>query len=185
MSITAQKLVTAEEFFLMPDPPDGSKQELVKGVVVTMPRPGFRHGHCQIRVGSIIDAFVRSKQIGRVTVESGCRTDRDPDSVRGPDIAFWSIERLPLSDTPNGYPDQPADLCVEIRSPSDRMSELRKKVREYLENGVRMVWLVEPEDQTVSIFRQPGEARTISEDAVLDGEDVLPGFSCRVAEFFE
>jgi Uma2 family endonuclease len=185
MSITAQKLVTAEEFFHMPDPPDGSMQELVKGVVVTMPRPGFQHGVCQLRVATIIDHFVRAQNLGRVTVESGCRTDRGPDSVRGPEVAFWSADRLPLAEEPTGYPEMAADFCVEIRSPHDRMSDLRKKVREYLENGVRMVWIVEPEDQTVTVYRRPGEGRAFSDDAVITGEDVLPGFSCSVADFFK
>ena len=185
MSAVAQRLMTAEEFFLMPDPLDGSKQELVKGVIVTMPPPGFRHGDVQLAIGSILRAYVRANRLGRVTVESGVRTERSPDSVRGPDVAFWSSERVPLDEDPIGYPEVAADLCVEVRSPSDRMIELRRKAREYLEAGVRMVWIADPEDQSVTVYREPGEGRALSEDATISGDDVLPGFACRVGEFFE
>jgi Uma2 family endonuclease len=185
MSAVAQKLITADEFFLMPDPPDGSKTELVKGVVVTMPPPGFRHCEVQTTIAFVLKSFLKSQPVGRVIVESGVRTDRDPDSVRGPDVSFWSFDRVPAGQSPVGYPDVAADLCVEVRSPSQSRRELRDKVREYLANGVRMVWVVEPDDQTVTVYRQPGEGRVLSEDATLTGEDVIPGFQCRVADFFE
>jgi Uma2 family endonuclease len=185
MSAVAQKLITADEYFQMPDPPDGSRDELVKGVIVTMAQPGFRHGEVQTNIAFALKSFLRSHRLGRVTVESGVRTDRDPDSIRGPDVAFWSADRLPLDEKPAGYPQVAADLCVEVRSPSDRMAELRRKAGEYLRTGVRMVWIVEPDDQTVTVYRQPGEGRVFSDDVMLSGEDVLPGFQCRVADFFE
>src|SRR5262245_66308871 len=95
MATAAQKLLTAEEFALLPAPPDGSKQELVRGVIVTMPPPGFRHGLRQVRVASLLDHYALSTRRGRVTVETGVITERDPDSVRGPDVSLWSFERLP------------------------------------------------------------------------------------------
>jgi Uma2 family endonuclease len=185
MSAVAEKLITADEFFQMPEPADGSKQELVKGVIVTVAQPGFRHGEVQTTIAFILKSFLKSHPIGRVIVESGVRTDHDPDSVRGPEVSFWSFERLPAEQRPIGYPEVAADLCVEVRSPSQSRRELREKVREYLANGVRMVWVVEADDQTVTVYRQPGEGRIFSEDAILTGEDVIPGFQSRVAEFFE
>jgi Uma2 family endonuclease len=185
MATAPAKLLTAEEFFRLPDPPDGSKQELVRGEVVTMPPPGFRHGDVQLTVGSLLRQFVRSNRIGRVTVESGVITEDDPDTVRGPDVSFWSYERLPADQTPVGYPEVAADLCVEIRSPSNTARKLNEKAGEYLGRGVRMVWVVDPEARTVTVFRKPDEGRLLLENAVVTGEDVLPNFSCRVAEFFE
>jgi Uma2 family endonuclease len=185
MTTTAVKLITAEEFARMPDPPDGSKQELVRGVIVTMTPPGFRHGVCQNKVAFLLTAHVLATRCGRVTVETGMVTERDPDTVRGPDVAFWSIERLPLDQTPEVYPEVAADLCVEILSPSNTPHETHEKVREYINRGVRLVWVVDPEDHTVTVYRQPGEGRLLWDDATLTGEDVLPGFQCRVAEFFE
>jgi Uma2 family endonuclease len=185
MSTVAHKLITADEFFRMPDPPDGSKQELVQGEIVTMPPPSFQHGDVQLAIGSILRQFVKAHSLGTVTVESGVRTERDPDSVRGPDVAFWSKERIPLNEKPVGYPEVAADLCVEVVSPSDRISQLRRKATEYLNHGVRMVWIADPEDQTVTIYRQPGDGRVLSDNAEITGEDVLPGFQCKIGEFFK
>lgn len=185
MTTTAVKLITAAEFARMPDPPDGSKEELVRGVIVTMTAPGFRHGEVQLAVGSLLRQYARSNRNGRVTVESGLQTEFDPDTVRGPDVAFWSAERLPLDQTPEVYPDVAADLVVEIQSPSSRRQTTQDKIREYLNRGVRMIWVVDPEARTATVYRQPGEGRLLWHDAALTGEDVLPGFQCRVAEFFE
>ena len=100
MSAVAPKLITAEEFARMPDPPGGSKQELVRGVIVTIPPPGFRHEECQVNIAARLQAFAKEKRLGRVTVESGMVTERGPDTVRGPDIAFWSFDRLPADQDP-------------------------------------------------------------------------------------
>jgi Uma2 family endonuclease len=113
MATIARKLVTAEEFAQMPDPVDGSKQELVRGEIVTMTPPNFRHGLYQGRVLAILDQYVRNHRLGRVVVETGIITEHDPDTVR-PDVSYWSAETLPLDQIPEGYPDVPADLCVEI-----------------------------------------------------------------------
>jgi Uma2 family endonuclease len=185
MSAVAQKLITAEEFARMPDPPDGSKQELVKGVIVTMAPPNFQHGQVQLNIGALLRQHVRPAGLGRVTVETGLVTERDPDTVRGPDVAFWSADRLPLDQTPDVYPDVAADLCVEVLSPSNTVRGINAKIREYFTRGVRMVWIVDPDERTVTVYRRPGEGRVLWEDATITGEEVLPGFSCRVAEFFE
>jgi Uma2 family endonuclease len=184
MTTTAQQLITAEEFARMPEPADGSRQELVRGVIVTMPPPGFRHGEYHSNIFYFLKHYVRAHPIGRVTVESGLRTQRGPDTVRGPDIAFWSAERMPLNVTPLGYPDVVADLCVEILSPNQTRAGLREKVREYLDCCVRMVWIVDPDDRSVTVYRSPDHGRILHEGATLSGDDVLPGFTVPVAELF-
>src|SRR5262249_3520105 len=184
VATVTEKLLTAEEFALLPNPPDGSKQELVRGVIVTMPPPGFRHGLRQVRAASILDHFGRTTRHGRATVESGLLTERDPDTVRGPDVSYWSAEKLPLDQEPEGYPDVAADLCVEVLSPGNVFRQIREKIQEYFARGVRMVWIIDPEDRTITVYRSPDEGRLLHENATLDGEDVLPGFRCRVAEFF-
>jgi Uma2 family endonuclease len=184
MATVTKKLITAEEFRLMPNPSDGSKQELVRGEIVTMPPPGFRHGARQVRAASLLDQYALSSRRGRVTVESGVVTEADPDTVRGPDISFWSFERLPPQLEPEGYPDVAPDLCVEVLSPGNRWETIITKIREYLVRGVRMVWIIDPEDRTVQVYRSPDEGRILRENATLSGEDVLPGFSCRVADLF-
>jgi Uma2 family endonuclease len=76
------------------------------------------------------------------------------------------------------------DLAVEVLSPSDRMAEAPSKVTMYLQAGVQLVWLLDPETRTISIFRPDAAPRTLYENDTLDGGDVLPGFSVSVAELF-
>jgi Uma2 family endonuclease len=186
MATVTEKLLTAEEFARLPEPPNGWKEELVKGVIVMTPPPRFGHGKIQLAVGSLLRFHVLAQCLGQVTVESGLVTERDPDTVRGPDVAFWSAERLPLDQPePTCYPEVAADLCVEILSPDPRFRKVREKLREYFTRGVRMVWVVDPEERTVTVYRSPDEGRLLHESATLSGEDVVPGFSCPVAAFFE
>jgi len=183
MPTVAQKLITAEEFFMLPGDPNGH-QELVRGEVVTMCRPGFRHGLIQARIAQKLNEYAASRHFGRVTTESGLVTERGPDTVRGPDVAVWSYERRPKDQEPIGYPEVAADLCVEILSPNDRPGEMKEKLREYFTRDVRMVWVLDPEDRAVRIHRAPDEAQLLYESATLSCDDVLPGFSCRVADLF-
>src|SRR5262249_14214999 len=121
--------ITAEEYFQMPPPPDGSKVELVRGELITVCRPGFEHGLRQLRIGAILDHFGRSTRHGRAVVETGVVVERDPDTVRGPDVSYWSAERLPLDQVPKGYPDLAPDLAVEVLSPSNEMAKIRTRWR--------------------------------------------------------
>jgi Uma2 family endonuclease len=184
MSTATTHLLTVEEFFALPDPPDGSRRELVRGRVVTMSNPGLEHGEVQLALGSLIRVFLLANRIGRAATESGTVTERKPDTVRGPDISFYSKERLPLDKRVVKFHDQAPDLCVEVVSPSNTKKELRAKIKEYFFAGVRMVWVVDPEDRSVVILRAPDEGRTVYDDAILDGGDVLPGFSCKVSDLF-
>ena len=184
MSTITTKLLTAEEFAKLPDPIDGSQQELIRGEVVTMPPPGFLHGVVQGNVFFALKTHARATNQGRVTVESGVITERDLDTVRGPDVAFWSFERLPADQVPEVYPNVAPDLCVEVLSPSNSEERMTRKVREYFASGVRLVWVIDPDERTVTVYRAPGDGRVMWEDATITGEDVLPGFTCPVAEFF-
>jgi Uma2 family endonuclease len=184
MASATVKLMTAEEFLHMDPPADGSKVELIRGELVTVCRPGFEHGLLQLRVGMVLDHHGRTTKHGRAVVETGVVTERGPDTVRGPDVSYWSAERLPLDQRPKGYPDKAPDLCVEVLSPSNRPGQIRDKMREYFERDVRMVWVVDPEDRTITIYRSLDEGRVLHENATLTVEDVLPGFSCKVAELF-
>jgi Uma2 family endonuclease len=181
MATVAQKLITAEQFIQMPDPPDGSEQELVRGEVITMPPPGGLHGVCCSKTDRRLGNFVEANKLGTVTAnDAGIITERDPDTVRGPDVAYWSFERLP--EVPAGYIETPPDLAVEVLSPWTKMRQLGIKIQEFFRRGVRMVWVIDPEDRTVTVYRIPDEGRLFHETATLSGEDVLPGFSCRVAD---
>jgi Uma2 family endonuclease len=182
MSSLLTPLLTAEEFGRLPDPPDGSKQELVKGVIVTMPPPKAIHGIVQSRIDRKLGPFIDERRLGWIVTESGTVLDRDPDTVRGPDVAFYSITRQPT--VPEDYFEIAPDLAVEVLSPDDRRSRVRAKIREYIAAGVRLVWLVDPETRTVLEYRGSLRGTEYDEADTLTGADVLPEFSCRVADFF-
>ncbi len=183
MATVTTKPITAEEFALMPDPADGSKMELVRGEVVFMPPPKGRHGIVCTRIVLRIGTFIESKQLGWMTCnDSGVILEREPDTVRGPDVAFWSITRQP--EVPEGYFEIPPDLAVEVLSPDDRRAKVREKIREYLTSGVKLVWLVDPESRTVTVYAGSIRGTELDATDALDGGDVLPGFSCGVGDLF-
>lgn len=183
MTVTTGKLLTAEEFARLPSPPDGSRQELVRGVVETMPPPGGLHGVCCLRIALRIGTFVEGHKLGTAACnDTGFVTDRDPDSVRGPDVSFWRKDRLP--EIPSTYIEVAPDLAVEVVSPNDHFTKINRKLHEYFERGVRLVWVVDPEDRSVTVYRTRADYAILGEADTLDGADVLPGFTCRVADLF-
>lgn len=180
-TVTPNKLLTAEEFFLLPNPADGSQQELIRGEVVTMPPPGGLHGVCCSKVDRKLGAFVDAGPGGILACnDTGFITERSPDSVRGPDISYWSRERLPQ--VPVGYIEVSPDMLVEVLSPSNTSKQICVKLKEYFARGVRLVWVIAPEDRTLTIYRTADEGRVLHETATVTGEDVLPGFACRVSD---
>jgi Uma2 family endonuclease len=182
-TITQAKLLTAEEFFLLPKPEDGSQQELVKGEIITMPPPGGMRGVSCSKVDCKIGYHIDSPGGPGGTLvcnDAGFITSRKPDSVRGPDVSYWSKERL--KEVPVGYIEIAPDMLVEVLSPSNTSKQIRTKIKEYFARGVRLIWVVAPEDRTLTIYRTPDEGRVLHETATVMGEDVLPGFSCRVSD---
>jgi Uma2 family endonuclease len=177
--------ITAEEFARRPKRDDGCTEELVRGEIEIMSRPQRRHGAIQINIGSILKVWCRSAglETPTLTSETGVRIEGDPDTVRGPDVMLYK-HGLPMR-APDGYMDSTPDLVVEIRSPSDRTAKLRAKLREYIDCGVPLIWLVDSDNFTVTVYT--GSLRGIEHDTAdtLEGGDVLPGFSCKVEDFFE
>ncbi|HEX4610342.1 MAG TPA: Uma2 family endonuclease [Urbifossiella sp.] len=184
MTPVTTRVLSAEEFFDLPFPADGSKQELVRGEVRTMPSPGLEHGEVQGNVLFVIKSFLKANPIGRVMVESGTVTERKPDTVRGPDVSYYSSRRLPLEQRVVKYHDQVPDLCVEVVSPSNSLRQLKAKAKEYLFAGVLQVWIVDPEDRSVTVVTEPLASKNFETGATLHGGDILPGFSCKVADLF-
>lgn len=183
MTTVAPKLLTAMDFARLPQPVDGARQELVHGVVITTPPLGHTHGRIQWRIARLF-GVLKDKGLGQVTTSSGVITTTDPDTVRGPDVAFWRADRLSLETNPDVYPDIVPDLCVEILSPGNTPARMTRKVREYFQGGAAMVWVVDPEARTLTIYRRPGEGQILWEEAAVSAEDILPGFICKVADFF-
>ena len=183
MATVQQRLITAAEFAEMPDPDDGSKQELLRGEIITMPPPQGPHGIVCGMLTMLVGSFIHAKKLGWFTCnDAGFISETDPDSVRGPDFAFWKSERQ--KERPTGYFQIPPDLAVEVISPSDTASRVSEKVEHYLKAGVSLVWLVDPELRIVTVAKQDGSSRPLDENDTLTGNDVLPGFSCKVGELF-
>lgn len=176
--------LTADQFAALPEPVDGSQQELVRGEIETVPPPGFLHGVVQANVLFQLKLYANRTKAGRVTAESGLITETGPDTVRGPDVAFWSYERVPADQVPVVYANVAADLVAEIVSPSNTRRAVATKIREYFASGVRMVWVVDPDERTVTVYTRPGDGAVLWDDATLTGGPVLPEFACPVIDLF-
>ncbi len=176
--------ITADDFFDWPQEP-GSRQELIRGEVVTMSLPGGRHGRIAGKILRRVGNHVEASRLGETyAAETGFLLERDPDTVRGADVAYVSVERLArIVDEDKHFPFAP-DLVVEVRSPNDRDPEIEEKTELWLAAGSRLVWNVDPVARTVTVHRPGARPLLLTETDEIDGADVLPGFRCRVADFF-
>jgi len=131
-------------------------------------------------------SVVRPRKLGKVLVgEVGIFTQRGPDTVRGADVVFISNEKYARLKSTRKFLDVAPELVVEVLSPDDRAPELSRKLREYFEAGVRLVWVADPEAGTVLAYRSPTDVRELRGSDRLTGDDVLPGFEVEVAALFE
>jgi Uma2 family endonuclease len=179
----SERLVTAEEFERMPEEP-GVRMELVRGRVVRMSPAGYEHGDIGTRILLLLAEHVNRESLGEVLMPTGFTIETNPDTVREPDVAFISRERLEETAPGPGFFQGPPDLAVEVRSPGDRRGEIASKVAQYLEGGVRMVWVVDTDAASLTVYT-PGSAPVVLRDGdVLDGGDVVPGFRCDVRRIF-
>ncbi len=180
------KLMTAEEFADWVDRPENENKyfELVRGEVIELPLPMKRHGTICMNTGSMLWVYTRQRGKGYVTAnDAGVILERDPDTVRGPDIALYEDAQT-FAELHPKYGEIPPRLAVEVLSPNDRADRMMRKVSDYLRSGVDMVWVIDPEARTVTVHRPGKGQRVYEEHEELDGEDVLPGFRCRVADIF-
>ncbi|MCI0455558.1 MAG: Uma2 family endonuclease [Gemmataceae bacterium] len=177
-------LLTAEQFRLLPD--DGQPRELVRGRVVPMNVPAPRHGYLCGNVIGILREFVIQHDLGRVIGnDSGVLTERDPDTVRGADVAYYSYLRLPKGPMPEGYLPVVPELVFEVRSPTDRWKKVLAKVAEYLNGGVAVVCVLDAQTETARVFFEDQPPQNFQADQELTLPDLLPGLQVRVRRFFE
>ena len=178
----AQDLVTAEELPYVSPP--HKRTELVRGVLVVREPPGYQHGYVVTRLALAIGGHVRTHDLGHMVIcDTGFKLFSDPDTVRGPDIAFVRKERVP-DPLPEGFAPFAPDLAVEVRSPGDRPGEVLAKVADWLEAGTALVWVVDPARREARVYRADGSESVIAGDGALEGEALLPGFECRLAGIF-
>jgi Uma2 family endonuclease len=183
---TTKKLMTAEEFHEWASLPENDDKwfELVRGEVIELPAPTKPHGFICGNVVRILGNFVFQQGKGYLTSnDTGVLLEKGPDTVRGPDVAYYE-DAATFAELHPKYGEVPPRLAVEVLSPNDRASKVLRKINDYLRCGVALVWVIDPEIRTVTVHR-PGQPQAeFAEAQELTGEDVLPGFRCRVAEFF-
>ena len=178
-------LMTEEELLALPE--DGWQYELVEGRLVRMPPSGLRATQIAFIIGAALFAFVQPRKLGVVTgADGGYRLGPGTDLV--PEVGFIRADRLPLRSSPDydrlvsGAPD----LAVEVASPTQRRSALRRKAQRYLAARTQLVWIVWPKSQQIEVWR-PGDtqpAATLGMADTLDGGNVLPGFTYPVSDIF-
>lgn len=182
--MTVKQRVTAEELLDLPGVP-GKRFELVDGELVEMSPAGAEHTGLMFALAKRLDAFVSAHGLGFVMPEGlGYVLRRDPDLVREPDVSFVATTDAREDGLPAGYWEGPPTLAVEVVSPTDRATDIHDRVRDYLDAGSLQVWVLWPSKRAVSVYRPDADTRELGPDATLDGGDVLPGFSVRVADLF-
>lgn len=163
------------------------RRELVNGEVIEMPPVGGAHGEITSRLHRRIADQVERNGRGKVVVgDVGfvLQVPGDPERVRAPDVGFLDRGRFPEGHLPEGFLAGAPDLAVEVLSPTDNPVEVQQKVRDYLEAGGRLVWIVAPRARTVTVYRANGSAQLLREHDTLDGEDVIPSLRIPLSEIF-
>lgn len=170
---------TMTEAELMALPRDGFKRELVDGEIRVSPA-GAPHGYVIIQLARRVADYVHERGLGYV-FDSSTGVWMPSGNLRVPDLTFVSLGKLP-NGLPEGFLRQTPDLVAEVLSPDDSAREIAEKVAEYLAAGVRMVWVIDPRSRTAAVHRSPTASRSLGENDALDGEDVMPGFGCRLGD---
>ena len=164
---------------------EGKRAELVQGELIVMAPAGGRHGRIAHRAGLFVGNHVLERGLGEVfAAETGFVLRRDPDTVRAPDVAFVSGERLRTGEAPAGFLEMAPDLSVEVVSPNDSASDVQSKVEDWLAAGTRLVWVVYPDTRSVTAYRSLHEAEVLSEPDTLEASPVLPDFALPVRDLF-
>ena len=183
VAVVASPVTTADELLLMPK--GRMRHELVRGELRVMSPAGARHGRVALRLGRLLDAHVEETGIGvAFGAETGFVLSRDPDTVRAPDAAFVSKERFEaVGDTEKYWPGAP-DFAAEVISPKDTFHEVQTKALEWLAAGTIVVLVLDPDQQTATVYRGQGDTHVHRVEDTLDLSDAVPGFTVPVARLF-
>jgi Uma2 family endonuclease len=175
--------LTIDEYLRIDDSPFPT--ELVRGEIVVGSFHGFQHGVVCVRIACLLTDFVKSRRLGHVVTRVGVVTTRDPDTVPGADVAFYSHARIPDRKMPDGYPTQPPETIFEVRDRTEAWGDLEARAGEYLRAGVIAVCVADPETKTAVVHEGQGAAATLSANDVLRLPAPLQRFSAPVLRLFE
>ncbi len=180
MSIMTSSLLTATDIegLSLPD----KQFELVRGRLLVREPPGTRHGVIAAKLLYRVSDFVRRHALGVVCAQdTGFKIRSDPDTVRAPDLAFIGRDRV-LRIPDRGYAELAPDTVSEVLSPDDTPGEVLAKVADWLDAGTRLVWIIDPKRVEAHVYRDDGSLSILDASESLDGEQVLPGFTCSLRE---
>jgi Uma2 family endonuclease len=183
MVSTRVRVANVEELMAMPtDQP----WEVWEGELREVPGAGFDASALAGWIYHQLISFVKPRNLGVVTTADGSYIlSTDPLTIVVPDVAFVRVAKIPAGPRPTGYAPFPPDLAIEVRSPTDRHADIEDKLARYRMAGVPLIWWVDPQHHTVAVYRQGVLAAELGEGDVLDGEDILPGFTPPVSQIFE
>ncbi len=182
--MSATHLLTAEEFFELPDPPD-RRVELVRGLIREKPLLVVIAGLVKANVLTSLSEFLKLHELGLVLPGLGCVLGRDPDTVRVVETCFLARDCMPEGEPSEWFWEGPPTLDVEIVSPDDLANDFYERVQDYLAAGTQQVWVLWPRNRSMTVYDAVSGVRELGPDSTLDGGSLLPGFSVRVGELFE
>ena len=184
MTTPSTKLLTAADLLRLYS--EGVRGELVRGELRETVASGIEHGEIVVNLVVEMKSFIKPRRLGRLFAsDSGVWLERDPDTVREPDIGFVSSEKIPPGVRVIGYSEQVPDLVVEVKSPSDSLRYMTERAEMWKGHGVGLIWIVYPDTRTVVVYSDDGLVTTLGEGDSLVGGSVLPGFSCAVSDIFD
>ena len=181
MAHAPDQLMTADDLLALGDI---GRAELINGELVRMSPAGFGHGRIAMRIARLLANHVEENALGiAVAAETGFLIRRNPDTVRAPDAAFISNDRLPDPLPDRGFFPGAPDFAVEVVSPEDTWSDVASKARDWLAAGTQLVWVVDPKTQTITAYT-PTETATIGRDEIASADPVVRGLKIVASDIF-
>jgi|SRR5581483_5975268 len=178
-------LMTAEEFFAWCHRKENADKnyELIRGEVPEFPLAGTKHGATCANAARIFGNYVHQYKRGHACCGTGIIWERNPDTVIGPDVSYFT-KIVRYEDLSPGYSDRKPVLVIDVLSPKDHLSRFAQRLQWFLRWGVLLIWVLDSEEGTVTVYRPAGPPEALKVDEELTGSDILPDFRCRVADFF-
>lgn len=186
--IVRDRIYTVDDVWRLAQLPENEHKfyTLIDGELCFMSRPGGVHGLLASLIAHFLWTYILDRDLGHVTTESGYHPPDSLTTLLGPDVGYVHRDRAPQPFPARSVPVMP-DLAVEVLSPSNTWPELRRKAEVYLQHGTTLVWLVNPDEQSVEVWRRidgKPTSETVASDGVLSGDPVLPGFSLALDALF-
>jgi len=146
---------------------------------------GFEESRLAVKLSYLVSSYLDQNDLG-ICVGADGMMRIAPGLVRIPDMSFITWDRLPRRESPReAIPDLAPDLAVEVLSEGNTKLEMARKVREYFDAGVILVWLIDPRKRTARVFSTSEKSTLVRADQTLDGGAVLPGFVVRLSDLLD